>query len=103
MTLGGALRDIAWPVTLIGMNVVMYVALDGRLAWETHLGGFLAGAAIAAAFRPRPLGDTALFTQLSVKARINRGRAIYTGAVLRYKLHRPAALRQERLHSPEVS
>lgn len=52
MTLGGALRDIAWPVTLlIGMNVVMYVALDGRLAWETHLGGFLAGAAIAAAFR----------------------------------------------------
>ena len=52
MTLGGALRDIAWPVTLlIGMNVVMYVALDGRLAWETHLGGFLAGVAIAAAFR----------------------------------------------------
>lgn len=45
LTLSDALRDIAWPLALlIGMNVVMYVALDGRLAWETHLGGFVAGA-----------------------------------------------------------
>ncbi len=46
MTLAEALRDIAWPLLLlVGMNVVMYVVLNGRLAWETHLGGFLAGAA----------------------------------------------------------
>lgn len=50
-----ALRDIAWPVALlIGMNVVMYVALDGRLAWETHLGGFLAGGAAMAVLWRRP-------------------------------------------------
>lgn len=50
-----ALRDIAWPLALlIGMNVVMYVALDGRLAWETHLGGFLAGAAAMALLWRRP-------------------------------------------------
>ncbi|RWR08182.1 rhomboid family intramembrane serine protease [Sinirhodobacter populi] len=50
-----ALRDIAWPVALlIGMNVVMYVALDGQLAWETHLGGFLAGAAAMAVLWRRP-------------------------------------------------
>jgi membrane associated rhomboid family serine protease len=52
LTPAGALRDIAWPLTLlIGINVVMYVALDGRLAWETHLGGFLAGGFVAAAMR----------------------------------------------------
>lgn len=28
---------------LIAINVVLYFALSGRLAWETHLGGFLAG------------------------------------------------------------
>lgn len=49
MTTAEALRDIAWPVLLlVGMNVVMYVAMDGQLAWETHLGGFLAGAAVMA-------------------------------------------------------
>lgn len=49
-----ALRDIAWPVTLlVGLNVVMYLGLDGRLAWETHLGGFLAGAVAMAAMRGR--------------------------------------------------
>ncbi|HEY0214447.1 MAG TPA: rhomboid family intramembrane serine protease [Paenirhodobacter sp.] len=49
LTLIAALRDIAWPVLLlIGMNVVMYIVMDGRLAWETHLGGFLAGAGIMA-------------------------------------------------------
>lgn len=52
---GEALRDIAWPVVLlVGMNVVMYVALDGRLAWETHLGGFLVGAAAMAVLWRRP-------------------------------------------------
>lgn len=28
---------------LIALNVAMYFALGGRLAWETHLGGFLGG------------------------------------------------------------
>ena len=32
---------------LIGVNVVMYWALDGRLAWQTHLGGFVAGLVLA--------------------------------------------------------
>lgn len=42
-----------WPVAglvagLALLNLVMWVFLDGLLAWETHLGGFLAGAAIGA-------------------------------------------------------
>lgn len=28
---------------LIGVNLVMYIVLQGRIAWETHLGGFVAG------------------------------------------------------------
>ncbi len=32
---------------LIGFNVVMYVMLDGGLAWQTHLGGFVAGWGVA--------------------------------------------------------
>ena len=38
--LGPVLRVIA---LLIALNLVMYWAVDGSLAWETHLGGFLAG------------------------------------------------------------
>jgi len=41
-------REGIWPVLrVVGLltllNVVMYWAMDGSLAWETHLGGFLAG------------------------------------------------------------
>ncbi len=37
-----------WPVArvgafLIAINLAMYWALDGQLAWQTHLGGFVAG------------------------------------------------------------
>ncbi len=32
-------------LVLIGINVVMYIGLGGMLAWEAHLGGFLAGVA----------------------------------------------------------
>ena len=44
-----------WPVWqavlgLVLLNVVMWVALKGLVAWETHLGGFLAGWACAAGF-----------------------------------------------------
>jgi len=28
---------------LVGLNIIMYWAMGGNLAWETHLGGFLAG------------------------------------------------------------
>lgn len=39
---------ILWPTTfLILLNVIMYWATDGKLAWQTHLGGFVAGAAVA--------------------------------------------------------
>jgi rhomboid protease GluP len=31
---------------LAGLNVVIYVGLGGMLAWEAHLGGFLAGLAV---------------------------------------------------------
>jgi rhomboid protease GluP len=41
-----------WPVAraviwLIAMNVILWWATGGQLAWQTHLGGFVAGAAIA--------------------------------------------------------
>jgi len=40
---------------LVALNAAMYVALAGRLAWETHLGGFLGGWVTAiAVHRPRP-------------------------------------------------
>jgi len=38
--MGPVLRVIG---LLIGLNIVMYWAMGGNLAWETHLGGFLAG------------------------------------------------------------
>ncbi|WP_292295050.1 rhomboid family intramembrane serine protease, partial [Marivita sp.] len=38
--MGPVLRVIG---LLVGLNVIMYWAMGGNLAWETHLGGFLAG------------------------------------------------------------
>lgn len=38
---------------LVGVNVVMYWALEGRLAWQAHLGGALAGGAVAWIFDRR--------------------------------------------------
>ena len=35
------------------LNLVMFLLADGLLAWETHLGGFLAGAAAATLIPPR--------------------------------------------------
>jgi membrane associated rhomboid family serine protease len=48
-----------WPVAqvaafLIAMNVTMYWALDGLLAWQTHLGGFISGWILALLIDPRP-------------------------------------------------
>lgn len=50
-----------WPVTravllLIGLNLVMWWAMDGLLAWQTHLGGFAAGWVMALLIDPRPQG-----------------------------------------------
>jgi membrane associated rhomboid family serine protease len=43
----GNLHVLTIVVGLITLNVVIWISLSGLLAWQTHLGGFLAGAAIA--------------------------------------------------------
>ncbi len=52
------LRDRLWPVAraallLIGLNVALYYAMGGVLAWEAHLGGFVAGWVMAMLIDPR--------------------------------------------------
>ena len=51
-------RERLWPVAragliLIGMNVVLYYAMDRLLAWEAHLGGFVVGWIVALLIDPR--------------------------------------------------
>lgn len=51
-----------WPVfrgvlLLIGLNLVLWWAMSGLLAWETHLGGFIAGWVAALLIDPRPHTD----------------------------------------------
>ncbi|MDJ1009727.1 MAG: rhomboid family intramembrane serine protease [Paracoccaceae bacterium] len=46
-----------WPVgqailLLVGLNLVLWWAMDGLLAWQAHLGGFLAGWAAAVVLDP---------------------------------------------------
>lgn len=41
-------RAALWPVMqavllLIGLNLILWWAMEGQLAWETHLGGFVTG------------------------------------------------------------
>jgi membrane associated rhomboid family serine protease len=53
------LREALWPVAravglLLALNAVMWWALDGQLAWETHLGGFVSGWFAATLIDPRP-------------------------------------------------
>lgn len=48
-----------WPVGfsvlgLILLNLVLWWAMGGQLAWETHLGGFVAGWILALLADPRP-------------------------------------------------
>lgn len=52
LTLRPVLKVVAF---LVLMNLVLWWAMDGLLAWETHLGGFLAGAAAALLLGQRPL------------------------------------------------
>ena len=45
---GLSLRPVANNVAiLVGLNAVLWWVMNGQLAWQTHLGGFLAGWAIA--------------------------------------------------------
>lgn len=51
-----------WPimqtvVLLIVLNVVLWFAMGGQLAWETHCGGFLSGWLIATLIDQRPRGE----------------------------------------------
>lgn len=51
-------RESLWPVArivlfLLAMNVAMWWGLDGQLAWETHLGGFVTGWIAALLVDPR--------------------------------------------------
>jgi membrane associated rhomboid family serine protease len=53
------LRAGLWPVArvvlfLVAMNVAMWWALDGQLAWQTHLGGFIVGWVVALLIDPQP-------------------------------------------------
>lgn len=47
-----------WPLArvaalLVAINLAMYWALDGQLAWQTHLGGFVTGWVVALLIDPR--------------------------------------------------
>lgn len=57
-----SLQERLWPVAraallLLALNVVLWWAMDGQLAWQTHLGGFIAGWAAALLIDPRPRLD----------------------------------------------
>lgn len=46
--LRAAATALAWPVTaLVALNLAMIALTPGGIAWQTHLGGALAGAALA--------------------------------------------------------
>lgn len=52
-------RDRLWPVAravllLIALNAALYYAMDHLLAWEAHLGGFVAGWIAALLLDPSP-------------------------------------------------
>lgn len=51
-------REGLWPIAqivglLVAINLVMFWALSGQLAWQTHLGGFLSGWVLAMLVDPR--------------------------------------------------
>ena len=45
------IRALGLTLLLVGLNAAAWLLQGGHLAWETHLGGFLAGLALAAAWR----------------------------------------------------
>lgn len=51
---GGSMRSFAGSIlALVAINVILGVAMGGMLAWQTHLGGFVAGWVAAWAVVPR--------------------------------------------------
>lgn len=51
--------EALWPVAraaliLVGLNLLLWWAMKGQLAWETHLGGFIVGWIAAMLIDPRP-------------------------------------------------
>ncbi len=53
-------NETLWPVVkagliLIVLNIILWWAMNGHLAWETHLGGFVAGWIAALLVDPRPI------------------------------------------------
>jgi membrane associated rhomboid family serine protease len=53
-----SVQEALWPVgravlLLIGLNIVLWWAMGGQLAWETHLGGFVTGWVAAMLIDPR--------------------------------------------------
>ncbi|MEE4187017.1 MAG: rhomboid family intramembrane serine protease [Roseobacter sp.] len=51
-------HETLWPVAqtlvfLVVLNIVLWWGLDGRMAWQTHLGGFVSGWIIALLIDPR--------------------------------------------------
>lgn len=54
-----ALKERLWPVVrgvlfLLALNLVLWWAMDGLLAWQTHLGGFVFGWVVALMIDPTP-------------------------------------------------
>lgn len=54
-----AMKERLWPVAraillLIALNLVLWWAMNGHLAWETHLGGFVFGWIFALMINPLP-------------------------------------------------
>jgi len=50
----GLLPVLQAVVLLIVLNLVLWWVMDGQLAWETHLGGFITGWLLALLIDPRP-------------------------------------------------
>lgn len=50
----GLLPVLQAVVMLIVLNLILWWAMSGQLAWETHLGGFVAGWITALLIDPRP-------------------------------------------------
>lgn len=54
-TYNEGLRPVAQAVVLlIVLNLILWWAMDGQLAWQTHLGGFVSGWVAAMLIDPRP-------------------------------------------------
>ena len=55
-------KEGLWPIgravlLLIGLNLVLWWAMGGQLAWQTHLGGFITGWIAALLIDPRAVED----------------------------------------------